>query len=102
LTLSNPTSCPCLQIKKLNGAPKVQALREKDSYISQDEKLVKEWTSSLEEGESDAYHRDITCAELIEKGKEVKLSFQIDGNDAAASAPICSRLSHRYAEEHFR
>ena len=44
-----------------------------------------------------AYHRDITCAELIEKGKEVKLSFQIDGNDAAASAPICSRLSQAAA-----
>jgi hypothetical protein len=33
--------------KKMNGAPKVQALRENDSYTSQDEKLVKEWTSSL-------------------------------------------------------
>ena len=31
----------------------------------------------------------------------MKLSFQIDGNDAAASAPIRSRLSHQYAEACF-
>ncbi len=38
---------PMFTDKKMNGAPKVQALRENDSYTSQDEKLVKEWTSSL-------------------------------------------------------
>ena len=85
----------------MNGAPKVQALRENDSYTSQDEKSVEEWTSSLKwGGGADEYHRDISCADLIKKGKEVKLSFQIDSNDAVASAPIRSRLSRRYAEEH--
>jgi len=91
---------PMFTDEKMNGAPKVRALRENDSYTSQDVKLVEEWTSSLEDGAS-GYHRDISCAELIQKGKEVKLSFQIDSNDAAALAPIRSRLSHRYAEAHF-
>ena len=57
-------------------------------------KLAEEWTSKLGEGAA-AHHRDVSCAELVKKGKEVKLSFQLDDMNVAASAPIFNRLSNR-------
>jgi hypothetical protein len=58
----------------MKDAPKVRDLRKNDSYTSQDVKLAEEWASTLEEGAA-AYHQDVSCAELVQKGKEVKLSF---------------------------
>ena len=88
---------PMFTREKMKDAPKVRDLRENDSYTSQDVKLAEEWTSTLEEGAA-AYHRDVSCAELVQKGKEVKLSFQLDDKNVAASAPIFNRLCYRYYE----
>ena len=86
--------------ERMKDAPKVRDLRENDSYTSQDVKLAEEWTSTLEEGAA-AYHRDVSCAELVQKGKEVKLSFRLDDKNVAASAPIFNRLCYQYYEANF-
>lgn len=90
---------PMFTQEKMSQAPKVRSLKVDQSYSSQDTKLAEEWATKLD-ADSALFHREVSCAELEEKGKKVKLTFKVD--DTAVPAPMLKRLSHRYAKAGYK
>ena len=89
------TCLPMFTQEKMAQAPRVRALKVDQSYSSHDSKLAEEWAAKLD-AESASFHREVSYAELEEKGKEVKLTLKVD--DVVAPAPLLKRMSYRYSK----
>jgi len=88
---------PIFDDEEMAKAPRVRSFKTtENTYTYQDEKLVKSWASKLEtDAEMGGYRRDISSEELLERGREIKLTFKLV--DTPDEPPLQSRLSHRYS-----
>jgi hypothetical protein len=82
--------------ENMAGTPRVRSFKDENTYSLQDSKLAESWTSKLEEDAiKGAYRRDIPSAEIEARGREVKLTFQL--NPPKEESPMGNRLEHNYS-----
>jgi len=69
---------PMFSQKAISAAPRARSFKTDNTYSYWDLKLVESWATKLEADASEgAYRRDISCEELVARGLEVKLTFQL-------------------------
>jgi hypothetical protein len=82
--------------ENMAAAPRVRSFKVDDTYSSKDSLLAQAWASKLEDdARKGSYRRDITCADLEAKGREVKLTYQVD--TLKQKSPMEKRLLHNYS-----
>jgi len=69
---------PMFSEEEMSAAPRVRSFKTYDTYSSRNLKLAEFWATKLEADASEGeYRHDISCNELVARGREVKLTFQL-------------------------